>query len=70
MSCNLPHITSTSNSQTSAAHILQKLVGTVITQFSSVAQSSPTLHGPMAAACQVSLSITNSQSLLKLMSLE
>ena len=30
-----------------AAHILQKPVGTVITQFSSVAQSGPTLHDPM-----------------------
>ena len=38
-------------------------------QFSSVAQSFPTLLDPMAA-CQASLSITNSQSLRKLMSIE
>ena len=38
-------------------------------QFSSVAQSCPTLCDPIAA-CQASLSITNSQSLLKLMSIE
>ena len=36
-------------------------------QFSSVAQSRPT---PWTAACQASLSITNSQSLLKFMSIE
>ena len=35
-------------------------------QFSSVAQSCLTLCDPMTAACQASLSITNSQSLLKL----
>ena len=38
--------------------------------FSSVAQSCPTLCDTMDAACQASLSITNSQSLLKLMSIE
>ena len=38
-------------------------------QFSSVTQSCPTLLTPWTAACQASLSITNSQSLLKLMSL-
>ena len=38
-------------------------------QFSSVAQSCPTLLDPMAA-CQASLSITNSQSLLKLTSIK
>ena len=37
---------------------------------SSVIQSCPTLCDPITAACQVSLSITNSQSLLKLMSIE
>ena len=37
---------------------------------SSVAQSCPTLCNPMTAACQASLSITNSRSLLKLMSIE
>ena len=39
-------------------------------QFSSVTQSCPTLWGPWTAAHQASLSITNSQSLLKLMSIE
>ena len=40
-------------------------------QFSLVAQSCPTLCNPMnCAACQASLSITNSQSSLKLMSIE
>ena len=39
-------------------------------QFSSVAQSCPTLCDPWTAACQAFLSITNSQSLLKLTSIE
>ena len=39
-------------------------------QFSSVAQSCPTLRDPMDTARQTSLSITNSRSLLKLMSIE
>ena len=39
-------------------------------QFSSVAQSRPTLCAPSTAAHQASLSITNSRSLLKLMSIE
>ena len=39
-------------------------------QFSSFAQSCPTLHIPWTAACQASLSITNSQSLPKLMSID
>ena len=39
-------------------------------QFSSVTQSCLTLCNPMTAACQTSLCITNSQSLLKLMSIE
>ena len=39
-------------------------------QFSSVAQSCLTLCNPWTAACQASLSITNSWSLLKLMSIE
>ena len=39
-------------------------------QLSSVAQSCPTLCDTMGTACQTSLSITNSQSLLKLMSVE
>ena len=38
--------------------------------FSSVAQSCPTLCDPKIAACQASLSITNSWSLPKLMSIE
>ena len=39
-------------------------------QLSSVAQSCPTLCDPCTAARQASLSITNSRSLLKLMSIE
>jgi len=39
-------------------------------QFSSVAQSCPTLCDPRTAACQSSLSISNTWSLLKLMSIE
>ena len=39
-------------------------------QFSSVTQSCLTLCNPWTAACQASLSITNSQSLPKLMSIE
>ena len=39
-------------------------------QFSSVTQSCPTLCNPLTAAHQASLSITNSQSLLKLMSIK
>ena len=39
-------------------------------QFSSVAQSCPTLCDPWTAARQASLSLTNSESLLKLMSIE
>ena len=39
-------------------------------QFSSVTQSCPTLATPWTAALQASLSITNSPSLLKLMSIE
>jgi len=39
-------------------------------QFSSVAQSHPTFVTPWTAALQASLSITNSQSLFKLMSIE
>ena len=40
-----------------------------ISQFSSVTQSCPTLCNPWIAACQASLSVTNSWSLLKLMSI-
>ena len=39
-------------------------------QFSSVVQSCPTVCNLMGTACQASLSITSSQSLLKLMSIE
>ena len=39
-------------------------------QFSSVAQSVRLFETPWTAACQASLSITNSQSFLKLMSIE
>jgi len=39
-------------------------------QFSSVTQTCPALCNPMDAACQASLFITNSQSLLKFMSIE
>ena len=42
----------------------------LLSQFSSVAQSCPTLCDPWTAARQATLSITNSQSLLKLMSIE
>ena len=38
--------------------------------FSPVAQSCPTLVTPRTAACQASLSITNSRRLLKLMSID
>ena len=43
---------------------------TINYQFSSVTQSCPTLCDPWTAAHQASLSITNSQSLLKRMSIE
>ena len=39
-------------------------------RFSSVAQSCPTFATPWTAACQASLSITNSQSLHRLVSIE
>ena len=41
-----------------------------ISQFSSVTQSCPTLCNPMTAACQASLSINNSRSPPKPMSIE
>ena len=48
-----------------------KALGQVLSvQFSSVAQSCPTLATPWTAARQASLSITNSWSVLKLMSVE
>ena len=51
--------------------LFSKCVSTVVMlQFSSVAQSCLTLCHPWTAAHQASLSITNSQSLLKLMFIE
>ena len=44
--------------------------GCVVSQFSSVTQSCPTLCNPWTAACQDSLSITHSQSFLKFMSIK
>ena len=44
--------------------------GIVSVQFHSVTKSCPTLCDPITAACQGSLSIINSQSLLKLMSIK
>ena len=44
--------------------------GLISIQFSSVAQKCPTLAIPWTAACQASLSITNSWSLLRPMSME
>ena len=44
--------------------------GLWFSQFSSVAQSCPTLYDPMGCSTQASLSITNSWSLLRLMSIE
>ena len=41
-----------------------------LVQFRSVSQSCLTLCNPMTAVCHTSLSITNSRSLLKLMSIE
>ena len=42
----------------------------VVSQFSSVTQSCPTLCDPMDSSTQASLSIISSQSLLKVMSIE
>ena len=52
----------------SASSTMQTLMSPL--QFSSVAQSCPTRCNPMIAACQASLSITNSRSSLKLMPVE
>ena len=46
------------------------ILGFISVHSSSVAQSCPTFATPWTAALQASLSITNSQSLLKLMSIE
>ena len=51
-------------------HIKAETLRSGLVQFSSVAQSCPTFCTPWAAVCQASLSITNSQSLLKLMSIK
>ena len=49
---------------------IASIISIQLYQFSSVTQLCPTLCDPMDAACQASLSITNPQSLLKLMSIE
>ena len=46
------------------------LLSSHFSQFRSAAQPCPALYNPMTAACQASLSITNSQSLLRFMSIE
>ena len=46
------------------------LLSSHFSQFRSAAQPCPALCNPVTAACQASLSITNSQSLLRLMSIE
>ena len=51
-------------------HSLLLSDGVSSVQFSSVAQLCPTLCNPMNAACQTSLSITNSRSSLRLTSIE
>ena len=51
-------------------HVFIILPTTASFQFSSVAQSCLTLCDPWTTACQASLSITNSRSLLKLLSIE
>ena len=50
--------------------ILSSVQERSVTQFSSVAQSCPTLCNPMDCSTQASLTITNSWSLLKLMSVK
>ena len=54
----------------SSTQISLLFVNITTTQFSSVTQSCPTLYDAWTAARQASLSISNSQSLLKLMSIE
>ena len=46
------------------------LLSSHLSQFSSATQSCPVLCNPTTAACQASLSITNSQSLFRLISFE
>ena len=52
---------------TSLSMIISSSIHVAANQFSSVTQSCPTLCDSMTVACQASLSITNSQSLFKLM---
>ena len=56
--------------KTFSASLQVVLINSCSVQFSSVAQSCPTLCDPWTAARQASLSFTNSWSLLKLMSIE
>ena len=57
--------------ETPTSVITQVILGNLVNfQYSSVTQSFLTLQTPWAAICQASLSITNSQSLLKLMSIK
>ena len=51
-------------------HVWKSFITPNLASVNSVAQSSPTLCDPMDWACQASLSIPNSQNLLKLMSIE
>ena len=55
---------------TKKEHIYNQIKGKASWLFSPVTQSCPTLCDPMTAACQASLSITNSWSLLKRMSIK
>ena len=52
------------------AETYARIINWASVQFSSVAQSCPLFETPWTAARQTSLSITNSKSLLKLMSIE
>ena len=52
------------------AHLMKIFQAVLFPKFSSVAQLCPILCDPMEAAHQASLSITHSQSLFKLMSVE
>ena len=52
------------------AHLMKIFQAVLFLKFSSVAQLCPILCDPMEAAHKASLSITNSWSLLKLMSIE
>ena len=52
------------------AHLMKIFQAVLFPKFSSVAQLCPILCDPMEAAHQASLSITNSWSLFKLMTIE